>query len=349
MTDEASLPDGWLDALPEAQAPCGPDLEYDNEFLELVRSAEGKPASQFAPAEPPNWPFVREKAEALMARTRDLRIAICWTRANVNLKGFSGLASGLKLVEGLLANFWECVHPQADPDDGDQFPRANALMVLAHPEGLCADIKQCSLFGLRGSGIIRYRTAAIAFNQIAPKEDEVVHTREQLAQMVASAVSENPGLAGEWRSVMQQARSLDSTVKQKFDAQTAPDLKPLMDMIKMVHGLLPADAASSSEAQTGEDAAAAASGAPVQAPGAKAPAVGELMSRDDVLRAIDRVCEYLDRVEPSNPAQLLLRRARRMINRDFLQLIKELAPDALNETARVLGVDPDSVNIQNGA
>jgi type VI secretion system protein ImpA len=77
--------------------------------------------------------------------------------------------------------------------------------------------------------------------------------------------------------------------------------------------------------------------------------VGGVRSRDDVLRALDMICEYLDRVEPSNPAQILLRRARRLINRDFLQLVKELAPEALNEAARVLGVDPDSVNLQNGA
>ncbi len=338
---DVSALNGWLDPLPEAGSPCGPDLEFENEFLELVRGAEGKPASQFSPGEPPNWPFVRERAESLMARTRDLRVAIYWTRANVNLNGFAGLALGLKLVDGLMANLWDGLHPLPDPEDGDQYARSNAVALLSHQEGLCGDLRQCVLFTLRAAGPVRFRAVAIAFSQIAAKPDEVVYSKEQLAQMVISALKEAPDLAGQWHSVLQQAKALDATLKQKFDATNAPDLKPLIDMIKLVHGLMPAPQEASQEAgqPSGEGAGMA----------NRAGALGEVMSRDDVLRAIDRVCEYLERVEPSNPAQLLLRRARRLVNQNFLQLVKELAPDALNEAARVLGVDPDTVNIQNGA
>ena len=76
-------------------------------------------------------------------------------------------------------------------------------------------------------------------------------------------------------------------------------------------------------------------------------ALGSVSSREDALRAIDMVCDYLDRTEPTNPAQLFLRRARRLINHNFLQLIKELAPEALNEAARIMGVDPDSVSVES--
>lgn len=332
---------GWVEPLTEGGSPCGPDLEFENEFLELVRGAEGKPVSQFSPGEPPNWPFVRERAESLMARTRDLRVAIYWARANVNLNGFAGLALGLKLVDGLLANLWDGLHPLPDPEDGDQYARVNALALLSHQEGLCGDLRQCVLFTLRASGPVKFRAVAIAFNQIAAKPDEVAYGKEQLSQMVVSALKETPDLAGQWHAVLQQVQALDATLKQKFDAANAPDLKPLIDMIKLVHGLMPASQEDSPGAgqQSGEGAGV----------GNPAGAMGEVMSRDDVLRAIDRVCEYLERVEPSNPAQLLLRRARRLVNQNFLQLVKELAPDALNEAARVLGVDPDTVNIQNGA
>ncbi|MFN6996283.1 MAG: type VI secretion system protein TssA, partial [Aquincola tertiaricarbonis] len=74
---------------------------------------------------------------------------------------------------------------------------------------------------------------------------------------------------------------------------------------------------------------------------------GTVATRDDAIRASDMVCDFLERTEPTNPAPLLLRRARRMINRNFLQLMKELAPDALAEVARVMGVDPDSVQLDD--
>jgi len=55
------------------------------------------------------------------------------------------------------------------------------------------------------------------------------------------------------------------------------------------------------------------------------------------------VCAYLERSEPTNPAQLLLRRAEKLIDKSFLQLVRDLAPDALSEVARIMGVDPDSI------
>jgi type VI secretion system protein ImpA len=69
---------GWLLPLADEAAPCGPDLEYDNEFLALTQAATGKPESQFGPAEPPEWRKALEVAEGLFDRTRDLRVAVLW-------------------------------------------------------------------------------------------------------------------------------------------------------------------------------------------------------------------------------------------------------------------------------
>ena len=37
----------WLE--PVGDSACGEDIEYDNEFLELVQAAAGKPGDQFKP------------------------------------------------------------------------------------------------------------------------------------------------------------------------------------------------------------------------------------------------------------------------------------------------------------
>jgi type VI secretion system protein ImpA len=57
------------------------------------------------------------------------------------------------------------------------------------------------------------------------------------------------------------------------------------------------------------------------------------------------VVDQVARAEPTNPATLFLRRARHLVNHNFLQLMKELAPDAMPEVARIVGVDPDTVEI----
>ena len=46
-------------------APCGANLEYDPAFQALEEAAAGKPERQYDriyPAEPPDWPAVREFA-----------------------------------------------------------------------------------------------------------------------------------------------------------------------------------------------------------------------------------------------------------------------------------------------
>jgi type VI secretion system protein ImpA len=61
----------------------------------------------------------------------------------------------------------------------------------------------------------------------------------------------------------------------------------------------------------------------------------------DALRAIDMVCDYLERTEPTNPAQLLLRRARKLVDKNFLELVREFAPQSVEEVARILGVSAE--------
>jgi type VI secretion system protein ImpA len=331
----------WLQPLPDPDEPCGKDLEYDSDFLELVRVAQGKPETQFAPGEPPDWVDVLERSEALLGRTRDLRIALLWARASVNLRGFSALSPGLRLIEGLISNFWESLHPLRDPDDGDPYARANALAVLPDTEGLLGDLRQSVLFSVRGTGAIRVRSVLIALNQMGAKADETPLSRDQLAQMIATAVGENPALIDQAQAAMADVKSLISVLNERFGGEAAPDLRPIVELLRNVQSVMPAvvgDAQEANDTEAAESHSAGRSNA----------ALGSVSSREDAVRAIDMICEYLDRTEPTNPAQLLLRRARRLINHNFLQLIKELAPEALNEAARVMGVDPDSVSLDSG-
>jgi len=51
---------------------------------------------------------------------------------------------------------------------------------------------------------------------------------------------------------------------------------------------------------------------------------------------------------PAHPAQLFLRRGQQLIGQNFLQLIKALAPEALNGVAGMVGVDPTSLDPSAG-
>lgn len=336
----------WLQPIAGEGAPCGPDLEYDEGFLDMLRAAQGKPAAQFVAGEPPDWALVRQRAESLLDRSRDLRLAAFWTRAAVNLDGFSALLPGLALVRGLMENFWDGLHPL--PDGDDQYARANVLAMLAHPDGLRGDLSRCVLCTARGVGELRLRSIAVAYGQLPARADEPAGSREQVAQMLATAAAKSPGFVEMVEAALEATRALAATAVEKFGATAAPDLGPLLDLVQLAHGALPKAASTARAAPSAAPAASSGSSEPGGRgeAGLAAPQGIEVRSREDAMRAIDLVCEFLDRTEPSSPAQMLLRRARRMINQDFLQLIKELAPEALPEASRILGVDPDSVTVR---
>jgi type VI secretion system protein ImpA len=56
------------------------------------------------------------------------------------------------------------------------------------------------------------------------------------------------------------------------------------------------------------------------------------------MRALDSVCRYYERIEPGNPAPLLIRRAQRLINKSFIEIIQDLAPDSLGQIRTIAGL-----------
>ena len=75
---------------------------------------------------------------------------------------------------------------------------------------------------------------------------------------------------------------------------------------------------------------------------AEAGAPGSLRSRQDVIRIIDQICEFYRRTEPSSPVPLLLQRARRLVDMDFVQLLTELTPESLNQIKLIAGIRNDA-------
>jgi type VI secretion system protein ImpA len=72
------------------------------------------------------------------------------------------------------------------------------------------------------------------------------------------------------------------------------------------------------------------------------PGLGALRSREDVKRVLEQVCEYLEKVEPSNPAPLLIRRARRLLDLSFIDIMKDLAPDAFGQIEKLAGIEQEA-------
>lgn len=328
---------GWLEPLPDESAPCGPDLEYDNDFLALTQAAQGKPESQFGPAEPPDWLTVRSSSEELLDRSRDLRLAMYWLRAGLHLMGYAALPVGLKLVLGMVQQLWDPLNPLPDPDDGDPYARVAALTLLRESEGVIGDLRATAVVRDRSVGEVLGRAVELASGLASPVGEESDPGKDVLARMVEAAIERAPELKTAALQVPELVRELQTVINDKLGSSTAPDLRPLLSFANAVAALLPQDEAAADEAAEGE-AGDDGDGAP-RGRGLS----GAVRTREEALKAIDMVCEFLERTEPSNPAPLFLRRARQLVNHNFLQLMKELAPSVMPDVARIVGIDPDSV------
>lgn len=332
--------DRLLTSLDE-HAPCGEDLEYDPAFMALEEAARGKPEQQFGdtviPAQAPDWRQVHEDALALAERTRDLRLAVLLARAGARLHGIRGYADGLALVAGLVEQHWDHVYPALDADDAnDPTMRLNALAPLVDAATGLADLREAAV----GSGRIplTVRQIELSAGKAEPHDDESVPTPAGIAQALQAIEGQTPGVLDTLRSPYQQLLRIESVLMNKVGAQ-GPDLKPLQTIARWLDGAAAATGADGA----GEGGAAAANVAfdTPSAGSAVAPAPGALRHRDDVVRTLDQVCDWIQRNEPTNPAPLLIRRAQRLMTMDFMDIIRDLAPEGLSQIENIAGTRGD--------
>ncbi len=63
-------------------------------------------------------------------------------------------------------------------------------------------------------------------------------------------------------------------------------------------------------------------------------------NRDEVASALDSIIRYYAEAEPSSPVPIILKRIRGWVHKDFMQLIKDIAPNGVDEVRKLLA-SPD--------
>jgi type VI secretion system protein ImpA len=322
-------------------SPCGENLEYDGDFVLLEQSARGKAEQQFGdtivPAEEPDWAEVRRLALDLCKRTRDLRVFDYLARASIRTHGYAGLNDALALVRRSLERYWDSIHPQLDPDDdNDPTARVNIIGSLCDPQTMLLGIRQAPLVQSRGFGRFGLRDIAIASGELpAPAGMETPPTMQAIEGAFLDASLEDlEATAAAVRSAAEQARAIESVVTEKVGASNAASLDQLSRFLKDAGKAIDTRLA----ARGGSAAVGAAAGVNGHAVNAHAlngeaeplSVTGQLQSREDVMRMLDKLCEYYARAEPSSPVPLLLQRAKKLVPMSFMEIVQDLIPDGVS-------------------
>ncbi|WP_409273829.1 type VI secretion system protein TssA [Pseudomonas sp. KCJK9111] len=330
-----------------ADFPCGEDLEYDAEFLQLERDAQGRPervmGDAVQPAEPPQWRDIEQACSRLLQRSKDLRITHFLLQANLALHGLPGLATSLELIRDLLAEYWLYLHPQLDAaDDNDPTVRVNALA------GLTCDT---TIGLLRDAVLVRSRAFGPVTLRAALHAAGVQHfASEQLsAEELAAALRDaDEDQVQQCQAALQLAREAVDVIEQRVNDQVGSasgvDLSALRQPLRQVQQVLadyapagagPALAATEAPVTTSEQAPPAAA-SPSARPAARP---GEVNSREDVQQSLDRLLQYYARHEPSSPLPVLLHRAKRLVNADFATIVRDLIPDGWSQFENLRGTE----------
>lgn len=337
MTDPAAFTTALTDA-----NPSGPNLEYDPDFQALERAQQGRPEQVMGgtvrPAEEPDWNDVRERAEALLGRSRDLRVAVTLSLALLRIEGLAGLSSGLAVIQQLLEGQWDTVHPQLDPeDDNDPTSRVNSLMALASADGLLRALRETAVMRSPSLGRFSLRDIRMASGKLTAPAGLADPPKQ--AQIDAAFLDADLGALESSAAAVADAldclAAIDRVLVEKV-ADRAPDFKPLVLDLSEIKRLLVAKVAVRGGAAAREPPAGVAE---VGGTGpSKRLGADEVGSREDVVRQLDRIVEYYRRFEPSSPLPLLLERAKRLVSKDFLEIVRDLTPSGLAEAELLGGV-----------
>nr|WP_321527118.1 type VI secretion system protein TssA [uncultured Cohaesibacter sp.] len=324
-------------------APSGMDLEYDADYTALTRlnrpGEERVIGDAVIPAEDPDFAEVEAAAVSLLGRTKDLRIAIMLANAALRTGGILAFEPVLAYIRRSLEGYWESVHPQLDAeDDNDPTMRVNAAIGLTDRDGILGSLRLAALTESRAFGRFSLRDVQIAEGEIsAPAGMDSVPT----PQIVSAAFRDTDpshieAIVTALNACLEHVKAISSVFDEQIGS-LGPDLDPLQEILREIKRRISAHAETFlSEADLEIEDSADMDGASVPASSASS---GAIHSPEDVKRAIDRIVDYYARHEPSSPVPLLLTRARRLISADFFTIMRDMAPQGVENVALIGGIE----------
>jgi type VI secretion system protein ImpA len=322
---------GLLEPL-SAENPCGEDLE-DTQLLASFDAYRifGQSA---ALSDETDWREIRDRSLEALEKSKDFRLLAHLASAVVRTEGFAALPETLSVAARWLESWNDQVFPRVDED---AILRRNALNGFADRMAVVDGVRRAPILRHPQLGPVSIRDIEIATGHLAVTEGETASMDEgQLtALLTTSAVEDLQALSTQIDQAVKSLKSIESAMRDQGGTQAAPEFEslsvPLVRTLKLVNDHL------ATRAPAAADAAGDAAGGETAAAGG-AIAVGSIRSRQDAERALDAVAAFFRTNEPSSPIPLLLERAKRLVAKDFLEVLAELAPDALGQAKAASGI-----------
>ena len=263
--------------------------------------------------------------------------------------GLGGFGDGVLLAKGFVETLWDSFYPKLDPDDNnDPTLRLNIL------KGFDGDGSEGDLYKfknrLRGITLTRsqqkigafsLRDVQLANGEIPPpaaKEGEEPPKIPDMSLINAAfedtSVEDLQAAQAAVGGALDALTAIDAVITEKINPESRPDftgnteilgqMKAIFEEQLARRGIGEAPASDSAGGDGGGDFAGGGGGSR-----GGVSLSGEIASRNDVVRVLDKICEYYERFEPASPVPIFMQRAKRLVTMNFVDVIRDLAPDAM--------------------
>jgi type VI secretion system protein ImpA len=327
----------WLLEPIAEDAPCGENLE-DTQLLASFDAY--RLFGQMSPlGDDVDWRELRSSAKDALAKSKDFRLLAYYALARMRIEGLYAFCDTLAVAGHWLEAYPDAVYPLVDDD---AILRRNAINNFSDRMASIDALRRAHFVRNPAVGAFSLRDFEIATGQLAPVAAgegaaEAAAPSESLIRGALSAADgeELAASSASLGAAIESLLKLDRLMRDAGGSEAAPETESLLVPLRRIHSLL-ADELGNRSAASG--AAAGANGEAAGAGGTAVIGVGSIRSRDDAARALDAVAEFFRKNEPSSPVPMVVERAKRLISMSFLEVLRDLAPDGLDEARRIGGI-----------
>ena len=314
--------------------PSGKNLELDSDYLFIKQHSESKP-SGFAKNDPKptQWHEVYDRCQALLKQSKDLNILLWLCRASLNIEGLIGLAQSLLLCHHILDQYWDSLYPNLDSEDNnDPTERINCLLFFNEPTGFLHDLQQTPLLQNKVAGSFVLGEYLNSENTL--DDNQAIAKLNEIYQ--CQTLAESQKSIDAIQSILKIYHHIRQLITDRVGNPCHCSLEQFEYYIQKIHFLIQSTTIAREIAPT-----LAAGNRHDQAPPTdkKNAAPLSIQNRTQVIQALDLITQYYERNEPSSPIPLLINRAKKMIDMNFIDIITELAPQGLNEARAISGIE----------
>lgn len=309
------------------EQPCGASLEGTPELAAF--DAQRIFGLLVAPPDEPDWRGLRNRSLTVLTESRDLRVLAHLAAAVLRTDSLVEALGIFPVMHTWLTHHFDAVYPVIEED---AIARRNALNCFSDRVAIVDPLRRLPLLSHALVGHLSLRDIDIATGaqpnpdpQSAPRLESEVTTalQEEDAQRLSH-------IADRADAAEQALTAVQDLMREKCGESGVPDFDAIKIQIERIRRFISpriTSRAASGDVQPESTNTAASEPASASA----------IRSRREAVQALDAVASYFRNNEPNSPVPLLMERAKRWISMDFLAVLADIAPDALEQARRVTG------------